>query len=106
MSGNERRGFFDECHLGEIDPGYYWLEQDNVGQVGEVWATAYKIEALFYSTYVTPGKGQTTVQTTFAYKGDPTDPQTPTLVGSIGKLKGNQPFTHVRYSGVFVQVYP
>ena len=100
---NERRGFFDECHSGEIDPGYFWLMQ-GTKKVGEVWAEAHKINAIFYGIYETPRAQKPDIDTKFLRKDKLGGSNDPTLNYQLQNLQG--PFTHVTYSGVFVQFYP
>lgn len=118
---DERRGFFDECHNGEIDPGYFYLFQ-NGKQVGEVWAMKPNpnpvLEVIFYDSYLTPGKvvpsgsGNVTnpdVYTEFVYKMpifDPNgNPVAPSIGARIAALKGTMHLTHTTYTGSSVH-YP
>lgn len=103
MSANERRGFFDECHWGEIDPGYVHLYQSG-NLVGEGWVTFYQIDVLFYSNYKTPGKAGTSQDLKLVVMNPPST--VPAIASSISALKAaKQPFTHVRYGGTVIQFW-
>lgn len=114
----ERRGFFDEIHQGEIDPGYFYLLQNGV-QVGELWANGQKLDVLLFGNYLTPGKvvpsgsGNVTnpdiyTETVFvsALKDKNGNPIAPSIQARVLALTGKQEFTQVHYDGIFVKYSP
>lgn len=103
MSVNERRGFFDECHWGEIDPGYVDLVQSGT-LVAEAWISYYQIDILFFPKYVTPGKPGNPPTSVIDFQTKSVPPTT--LAVRMQQLTAaNASFTHVRYAGNFIKHY-